>query len=270
MADVWIIYDNERYSINSAFANKLITAFKTRGIIAELVMDYNCATRLDTPKAAIMRTADYKLSQRLEAQGIRVINNSEVNRIGNDKWLTYSLMKENDIPYMPCSLISLSDVKNLNCDFPKVIKSRAGHGGSEVFMAKSKSDILEAFNATRADTLILQDVASVLGRDLRAYVLGGKIIACMLRESSVDFRGNYSLGGSARRYYPDPVEIDLILRAFRALPADYVGIDLIYNNGAPVLNEIEDIVGSRMLYRYTDIDIAEMFVEYIAEKAIFI
>jgi ribosomal protein S6--L-glutamate ligase/gamma-F420-2:alpha-L-glutamate ligase len=133
-------------------------------------------------------------------------------------------------------------------------------------MAENKSDVINAFNATRADTLILQDVASVLGRDLRAYVLGGKIVACMLRESDVDFRSNFSLGGSAKVHIPDPLETDLILRASLALPADYVGIDLIYNNGAPVLNEIEDIVGSRMLYQYTDIDIADMFVKYIAEK----
>jgi RimK family alpha-L-glutamate ligase len=266
VADVWIIYDNERYSINSAFADKLITAFKTRGITAQLVMDYDCATRLDTSKAAIMRTADYMLSQRLELKGIRVFNDSNVSKIANDKWQTYLLMKEKGIPYMPCSLISLSDIDNLNSTFPKVVKSRGGHGGSEVFMAENKSDVINAFNATRADTLILQDVASVLGRDLRAYVLGGKIVACMLRESDVDFRSNFSLGGSAKVHIPDPLETDLILRASLALPADYVGIDLIYNNGAPVLNEIEDIVGSRMLYQYTDIDIADMFVKYIAEK----
>ena len=46
---------------------------------------------------------------------------------------------------------------------------------------------------------------------------------------------------------------------------DYAGIDLIYDNGKPVLNEIEDVVGSRMLYNHTDIDTAKLYIKYIKD-----
>ena len=47
---------------------------------------------------------------------------------------------------------------------------------------------------------------------------------------------------------------------------DYAGIDLIYHNGEPVFNEIEDPVGARMLYENTNIDIVEIFVKYIVDN----
>ena len=43
---------------------------------------------------------------------------------------------------------------------------------------------------------------------------------------------------------------------------DFAGIDLIFHEGRPVLNEIEDVVGSRMLYAHTDLDIQELFLDH--------
>ena len=45
-----------------------------------------------------------------------------------------------------------------------------------------------------------------------------------------------------------------------------VGIDFIYDEGRPVFNEIEDVVGARMLYSLTDIDIADRYLEFILER----
>ncbi|MDO4424984.1 MAG: hypothetical protein Q4D17_04385, partial [Planctomycetia bacterium] len=51
------------------------------------------------------------------------------------------------------------------------------------------------------------------------------------------------------------------------LPLDFAGVDLIFHQNQPVLNEIEDVVGTRMLYSETEIDILEIFLDY-AEKEI--
>ena len=52
-------------------------------------------------------------------------------------------------------------------------------------------------------------------------------------------------------------------RLMQALPMDYAGIDFMFSGGKPVFNEIEDVVGARMLYSLTDIDIADRHAAYI-------
>ena len=61
-------------------------------------------------------------------------------------------------------------------------------------------------------------------------------------------------------------EIQMVKKILQKIPLDYGAVDFIFHNGQAVLNEIEDAAGARMLYENTDIDIARMFVEYIAEE----
>ena len=63
-------------------------------------------------------------------------------------------------------------------------------------------------------------------------------------------------------------EREKVKKVIRLFDFDFVGIDFIFNNGKMVFNEIEDVVGSRMVYTYTDIDIVEMYVDYILEKVV--
>ena len=85
----------------------------------------------------------------------------------------------------------------------------------------------------------------------------------MLRSSQNDFRSNFSLGGSASVYTLSAEEKEMVTRLTEGLDIGHCGIDFIFDNGEPVFNEIEDVVGSRMLYKYTDIDVVEEYVEYI-------
>jgi glutathione synthase/RimK-type ligase-like ATP-grasp enzyme len=109
----------------------------------------------------------------------------------------------------------------------------------------------------------VQEVANNPGRDVRVYVIGKKIIAAMLRVSETDFRSNFCLGGKAEIYNLNEDEKKLINKIISLFDFDFVGIDFVFNDGKIIFNEIEDVVGSRMLYTHTDIDIAQLFVEYI-------
>ena len=64
---------------------------------------------------------------------------------------------------------------------------------------------------------------------------------------------------------PDEVR-GMVKRIVPELMADFVGIDFIFDNGRPVLNEMEDVVGTRMLYSLTNLDPARMYMEYIARS----
>ena len=102
-----------------------------------------------------------------------------------------------------------------------------------------------------------------MGKDLRIYITGGEITAAMMRQSYNDFRSNYCLGGTASVHELTDEERQIAEKICSELHPAHIGIDLIYDGGKPVFNEIEDAVGSRMLYRYTDIDVVELYVAHV-------
>lgn len=113
---------------------------------------------------------------------------------------------------------------------------------------------------------VYQKPASDLGRDLRVWLIGGKIICAVLRESETDFRSNYCLGGSARIYPLSERERALVYKISSLIKSDYIGIDFVFDGGRAVFNEIEDAVGARMVYDKTDIDILRLYCEYIKKE----
>ncbi|MBR6213406.1 MAG: hypothetical protein IKQ67_02000 [Candidatus Methanomethylophilaceae archaeon] len=60
----------------------------------------------------------------------------------------------------------------------------------------------------------------------------------------------------------------MVKRIVPELMADFIGIDFVFGDGQVYLNEIEDVVGTRMLYSLTDMDPARMYMEYIAHSKI--
>ena len=117
-----------------------------------------------------------------------------------------------------------------------------------------------------ADPLI-QEVASVTGRDMRAYVLDGEVIACVMRSSDRDFRANFSLGGRAELCEPPEECLGIVERIVGRLAPTFVGVDFTFGDGCVYLNEIEDVVGTRMLYLLTDLDPARLLMESVHSKS---
>ena len=211
---------------------------------------------------AIMRDRDYKLSIILEDNGVRVFNSSDISKLGNDKWETYCFYKDK-VPMMHTQKSKLP--------FPFVMKTRAGHGGNEVFLINDKSSYEEALNSLKMngvseDDIIYQMVATDRGMDLRVYVLGTYVMASMLRKSDDDFRANVSLGGKAEYKELSDEEMRIVSKVTECLDEGFFGIDIIYNREKPLLNEIEDVVGSRMLYEYTDINVAREYILWMKKQ----
>lgn len=196
----------------------------------------------------INRTNDYKIAEYFESRGIRVFNPSSLSKIANDKQKCYEFMKENGIEIMPINYKGV----------PAVKKKIDGHGGIDVYML----DKAEPFE----DGYVYQKPCDTLGRDVRVWLIGGKIIASILRSSDTDFRSNFCLGGKASEYTLTDDDRALVYKIADLLDYDYIGIDFIFNNGRLVFNEIEDTVGARMIYSLTDIDIISLYCDYIKEE----
>ena len=240
--------------------------------------DQLCADTLENPDFIINRSRIPALSRTLERCGIHVFNSAKVCEICNDKRRTYEYLKEYGIPSMdtvyPENPADGSAAREFG--YPFVLKPAGGHGGRHVGLIRDERELHEALSALKKDygiipKLVFQRCASDIGKELRVYVLGGKIIAGMMRvgadpqSQKPEIRANFSLGGTASLHVLTKEETALTEKISAALPADLVGIDFIYHNGRPIFNEIEDVVGTRMLYANTHIDIVKEYLAYVVK-----
>ena len=93
------------------------------------------------------------------------------------------------------------------------------------------------------------------------------MVASVLRSSDTDFRANFKLDGRAEVMECPDAAMDAVRRIVPELMPDFVGIDFVFGDGGDVfLNEVENVVGTRMLYTLTDMDPARMYMEYIAQR----
>lgn len=261
-----IIYDSSGFARNKWFVDKLIDCCNAVNINLQLnICDDGSLTFDSLPDFAIVRVIAPQINKKLEDNGVRVFNNYLTSSVANDKWQTYLLCQDLGIPVISTHIDSTAH--NLD-NFPLVLKSCDGHGGREVFMVNNADEFnkTDIYFRSLGKRYIAQKPCSDLGKDMRLYMLGGQVIAGILRYNTNDFKSNYSLGGSARAVIPCDYQLQIANRIYRRLKCDYVGIDFVLNNGKWILNEIEDVVGARMLYAETKLEIAEMFVKHILKE----
>ena len=260
----WLIYSREGAKRNQTFIDFWKTAAQKRGITLDVFFTDQILPP-ENPDFAVVRDMNPTYSKMLEMRGIRVFNPSIVSEICNDKWKTYRLAQKLGVPFPKTEYVS-DPAKMLPHKYPYVIKACAGHGGTQVFMINN-TDEEDAAKAILASTpSVVQKTVSDLGKDLRIYVLGKKVIASMLRVSKTDFRSNFCLGGSASPYELSDRELAIVDAFANTLPFGLVGIDLIFDHGEPVFNEIEDVVGCRMLYSLTKVAPVEMYLSHIIDR----
>lgn len=257
-----LIYDKERYIVNKWFRNHIIEKSRSFGMKISLVFDedlYNFP--LENIDFSIVRLTNPSINKYLEENSIRCFNNYKTSLISNDKLKTYEFSKKNNIKTMKTSC-NVDDFS-----FPFVTKHRFGHGGNQVFLINNEKEKQYFLKNINDGSYIFQKLSTNPGYDLRVYVLGNTIIDAVLRSSKNDFRANYTLGGEIS--IVDEIDSYLyedIYKITSSLSPDLIGIDFIKNKGRYIFNEIEDVVGTRMLYKLREYDIVEKYLTYIYKK----
>ena len=264
-----LFYDDIGAKRNEWFISRLIESANELGHELELVIfdgKLPSLARWDGCDFAIVRTIAPRLNEWIEGFNIPVFNNAKTSFTANNKYHTYLYAWQRRIPVMPTLQPSNFREIAMHLAPPYVLKTVDGHGGSEVFLVETEQKCQELLSIYDVKRIIVQKVCSEPGVDMRVYVMGGKILAAVKRTSDTDFRSNFSLGGRAQ-ITETPEEVsDIVSRIAGDLECDFVGIDFIRHEGKWVLNEIEDVVGTRMLYSLTDIDAAKLYMEYIINK----
>lgn len=261
---IWLVYDKFEAERNRRYINFYFEKCEKKNIDISLQIVEDGIDFEDVPDCAIVRTMNPSLSEKLEKQGVKVYNSSFISRIANDKWNTYVYLKEKGINLPETFLVTDSFTPPY---YPMVLKPACGKGGRDVEIV-SNIEEFEAYTKRVKEKVIAQRVVSDKGRDLRVYVIGNKIIKAMLRVSKTDFRSNFCLGGEAQVYNPSKDEIAQINRVMNCFDIGYAGLDFIFDNGKIIFNEMEDVVGARMLYTYTDIDIVEEYLNFIISHTV--
>lgn len=271
----WLLYKREDVEKNKHYINLYAENFLKYNVAIRIVIleteDLEKLARKEKPVFVINRSRSWRAAKTLEKMGIRVFNSSKVTKIANNKTETYRYL-EGVVPFMEVESSGYriegfeTGQQDKKIDYPYVIKSDSGHGGNEVFFINNINEEKRALSIIGDKSFLKQKCCSDMGRDVRVYILGNKIVKSMLRTSSESFKSNYSLGGNAREYKLNPEEKNMVGKILEKIPMDYGGIDFIFHKGKAIFNEIEDAVGARMLYQAAKTDIVKLYSEYIAEQ----
>lgn len=274
----WLIYSEEDSKKNEWLINEYMNEGKALNITIELlIVDYiEFGIKNDTwfihykdqdlilPDFAIVRTIYPLINRQFEMLGVPTYNNSKVAEICNDKARTYQYVAQLKIPMVDtlfCRKCEL-EKKISDLDHNTVVKSVSGHGGTEVFLVEKQSynDKIANINSD----FVIQPLVGSKHQDLRVYVLGKEILACVLRTAKEGFKSNFSLGGEVCLYKLSKEEEIVVKRIIDFFDFGLVGIDFIISDDQTlVFNEIEDVVGARMLYQCLDINLPKMYLEFI-------
>ncbi len=150
---------------------------------------------------------------------------------------------------------------------PAVIKLLEGTQGIGVVLGettKSAKSVIEAFRGANVNIMVQEFIREADGRDIRALVIGNKVVAAMERKGAVDdFRSNLHRGGSARAVKITPEERSTAVRAARAMGLNVAGVDMLRSNHGPVIMEVNSSPGLEGIEKATGKDIAGAIIQFM-------
>lgn len=214
----------------------------------------------------------FAIIREFERLGVPIINSSESIEIVKDKLYSQQLLSSVGLPTPKTILVRHPvDIKVVEKEigFPCVIKNISGSQGKGVFLAETKKefktqmDILESLNE-KSNIIIQEFMKDSHGKDVRVYMIGGRPVAAMLRESNGnDFKANISAGGKGTMFeMTDEVKI-LSIKACRCLNLDIAGVDLLFDGDHFKICEVNSNPGFKGFEKATNIDIPQKLFEWL-------
>jgi len=154
---------------------------------------------------------------------------------------------------------------------PLVVKLLEGTQGKGVVLAethKAAESLIDAFRELNANFLVQEFIKEAGGSDIRAFVIGEKVVAAMKRTAKEgEFRSNLHRGGSATVVKLSPTERATAVLAARKMGLNVAGVDLLRSNRGPVVMEVNSSPGLEGIERATGTNVAAMIVEFIEKNA---
>ncbi len=214
------------------------------------------------------------LTRQFESMGIYTTNSSSAISQSRDKLYSLQLLLKNgiDIPItgFANSPMDTNDLIEMVGGAPLIVKLLEGSQGRGVVLAETKKaaeSVINAFKSLRANLLVQKFIKEADGKDLRCFVINGKVVASIERTAAPgEFRANIHQGGSAAIVKITPKERALAIKAARVLGLTVAGVDIIRSNSGPLLIEVNSSPGLEAIEMATGKDIAGMIISSIEKK----
>lgn len=194
--------------------------------------------------------------------------------IGHDKLLTQLALHQAGVPMPTTTIVStVQAAKKLleKLNFPLILKFPHGTGGKGVIYADSivvAKGILDALSALRQPFLI-QEYIETGGRDVRAIVIGDRVVAAYQRVSAGrEIRANIHSGGTGEKIELDASTKKLCVKAAKACGADMAGVDLMLSHRGPLFLEVNLSPGLQGVTETTEVDVADEIAQFLYKKTL--
>lgn len=214
--------------------------------------------------------------RQFEMQGVWTAASSIAITRTRDKLRAAQILTKNGID-TPKTLVSrnTADIDDLldQLDLPVIIKLAVGTHGNGVVLADTKKaakSALQAFylyNEDGTNILLQEYIKESAGTDIRAFVVGNRVVASMQRKSlNDDFRSNLHKGGEGTVIKLTDAEKKIAIEAAKAMGLHIAGVDIMRSNRGPLVLEVNASPGFG-IEKVTGRDVASKIIEYIEHNA---
>lgn len=274
---------------------RLVEAAKQRGHAVEVIDYLRCYMNIAAHKPQVIyrgHALDYfdaviprigashtfygaAVVRQFEMMGKFTLNRSQAISRSRDKLRSLQIMAKHGIglPVTGCAH-STRDVEGLINSVggaPLVVKLLEGTQGIGVVLAENKNaaeSVIEAFRGLKANIIVQEFIKEAEGADIRAFVVGNKVVAAMLRTAPEgEFRSNLHRGGHATKIKISSAERITALKAAKAMGLNVAGVDILRSKHGPVVLEVNSSPGLEGIEKSTGVDVASAIVEFIEQNA---
>lgn len=213
--------------------------------------------------------------RQFEMAGIYTLNDSQSISRSRDKLRSLQLLSRAGVGLPTTSFAhSTQDIDGL-LDVvggpPVVVKVLEGTQGLGVVLAETKKaaeSVISAFRQLDANILVQEYIKEARGADIRALVIGGKVVAAMKRQGAPgEFRSNLHRGGHAEGVKLTPAERATAVRAAKTMELNVAGVDLVRSDSGPMVLEVNSSPGLEGIEGASGVNIADAIIEFIEDNA---
>jgi ribosomal protein S6--L-glutamate ligase len=274
---------------------RLVEAAKARGHEVEVIDTLKCYMDINSAKPKIFHKGEAlegfdaviprigasiteygtALIRQFEMMGVYCLTESIPLGRSRDKLRALQLMSRKGVG-MPVTGFA-HDVENrrelikMVGGTPVVLKLLEGTQGRGVVLAetyKAAESVIDAFIELGADFLVQEFIKEAGGSDVRAFVIGRRVVAAMQRSAAEgEFRSNLHRGGSATATKLSPEERRTAIKAAQTMGLAVAGVDILRSSRGPLVMEVNSSPGLRGIEEASGKDIAARIIEYVEENA---
>lgn len=212
--------------------------------------------------------------RQFEMMGVYCVNESQAIARSRDKLRCLQILSRHDIGMPPTVYTRQADhvpdcIERVDGP-PVVVKLLQGTQGIGVVLAESTmaaSSVIEAFHGLDQNILIQQFIKEAKGADIRALVVGRKVVGAMRRKAVAgEFRSNLHRGGKAKNVRLSVEYRRTALAAARVLGLRVAGVDMIESAEGPMVMEVNSSPGLEGIEKSTGVDVAGAIIEHIEHE----